>query len=806
MNARVWARDRLAWGLALTLALGLISTFRLAGDIGRPYGGFLEEYLPSQGDRLQVDSNTPRSWPNIAGGDLINHGLVAIDGAPYRPNQAAAYAAAVERGAPSVMLTIEREGTPVDVPVAVTVFTLTDYLDVKLPIIVMNVALWLLAVVVYSSQPADPLNRAASWLFSLLALALWTPFVSVFWNSEPDVWWLNAVTNLAWPLLGGAVIAFAWQFPRPIRRAPAWIPTVARGVALVLGLVWGGCRLWIYAFGWSPQVSAVDGLAFTLSLSGLLPLSLVVFVARLTWSWIFVRDLAIRRGLFIVTVGMALASPPIVLFLLDMAGGQATIILASLDLRYLLLAIPASYAFVILRYRTFRTADPAFLVVVILGLGALLASLGSWSIRRLLGMPDRSLSESFIPVFVVCLVASFFWATQTTWQGLFSRLLHWERSSYASARSFGERLIGRVHPDTLPEVICHTLRSELKLDRVAVWRYTHGALALAGQAGAWPSLPEHLDTQPAGQFASGLGPQRPLRLNADLLGGPAWLEPLAAVGAEVAVTLTGTQGPLGLLVLGKKWDEDVFDERDIEIVALIAQQASLVWMTAEQMSALRQVPALLAEAQKRERFRIAQDLHDTVQQRLGGIQLLLDTCGDLVRADPDQALRLLERCTVETERTAQIVSRIRDNLAPPEAERWLNTAVAQAVAEFERKTGVSAVVEISPVLSQRLTPEAQNDLVLVTQQALDNIAEHAAAQRVHVTFVDQGDRVGIQISDDGHGFSESRRRTARAAGSFGLLSMQARVLGLGGELRIESSVGAGTRIIGWIPLGVSTGR
>ena len=804
MNLRAYWRDPLALALLAILVLGLIATLRLAFDIGRPYGGFLEEYAPSVGDFVRVDTNTPLSWPN-ASSDLLNQALIDIDGQPYAEQQATAYAAAASRGAPTVSLTLENGGQRNVKQVPVRIFSLADYLDIKLPLIVTNVTLWVLAWIVFSSQPTDPLNRAASWVFGVLALALWSPFVSLFWEREPLVWTLNAISNLAWALLGAAVLAFAWRYPRPLRRVPAWAPNAAHAVGSLFGLAWAACRLWIYFFGWSPLVAALDGLAFTLSLPVMLSAAVLSFAARLVWGWFVERDRAVRRGLLIATVGLAIASPPIVLFLADMAGLRASLILSGLDLRYLVLAIPASYAFVILRYRTFRTAHPVFLGVVIFGLSALLSSVGSWALRHALDLPDRSLSESFIPVFVVSLIASFFWATQTGWQGIFSRLLQWERSSYVAARNFGERLMRPADLTSLPGLLSEALRSELRLERVAVWRWSgdHGLL-LAGQAGTWAVLPPQLTLPPFAEPTHlaevGLPPQRPMRLGGVSRALPAWLKPVAAAEAEVAVLLAGPSGPLGLLALGKRWDEEVFDERDLEIVTLIAQQATLVWMASATMAELREVPTLLTRAQKHERFRIAQDLHDTVQQRLGGIQLLLDTCLDQLRTNPQNAAPLLERCALETERTAQIVSRIRDNLAPPEVARGIAVSIAGTAAEFERRSGVPISVRVASTLAARLPIEAQGELVLVVQQALDNIAEHAGARHVTVAMDDEGRRATLLIEDDGCGFTDARRVTARAAGSFGLVSMHARMLGLGGDLRVDSTAGSGTRVTGWVPL------
>ncbi|HRE27196.1 MAG TPA: hypothetical protein PK954_11225, partial [Anaerolineales bacterium] len=150
------------------------------------------------------------------------------------PIQAAHYAEAFSRPERTIVLTIERAGELMELSLPIRVFSLTDYLDIKFPIIVTNISLWLLAAIVYSGQPSDPLNRAAAWLFNILALALWTPFVSVFWNDEPLVWLINAATNFAWPMLGAAIINI---FRAHWRAGRAGCPILPRR----LGSHWGYC-------------------------------------------------------------------------------------------------------------------------------------------------------------------------------------------------------------------------------------------------------------------------------------------------------------------------------------------------------------------------------------------------------------------------------------------------------------------------------------------------------------------------------------------------------------------------------------
>ena len=109
-------------------------------------------------------------------------------------------------------------------------------------------------------------------------------------------------------------------------------------------------------------------------------------------------------------------------------------------------------------------------------------------------------------------------------------------------------------------------------------------------------------------------------------------------------------------VLGwKRWDERNFRDRDFEIVELIAQQAALFLLTARQIDELRQVPRRVSEAQERERFKIAQELHDTIQQFLGRLPFFLEVSRSLTHDYPAKADELLQRCIDDVEQAAKTV-------------------------------------------------------------------------------------------------------------------------------------------------------
>ena len=82
----------------------------------------------------------------------------------------------------------------------------------------------------------------------------------------------------------------------------------------------------------------------------------------------------------------------------------------------------------------------------------------------------------------------------------------------------------------------------------------------------------------------------------------------------------------------------------------------------------------------------------------------------------------------------------------------------------------------------------------VLQEALTNARRHAQASRVVVVLKTEGEDMIAEVSDDGRGFG---RETVPGVGQG---SMQERAAAVGGELRIESEPGRGTRVRLRVPL------
>jgi len=348
----------------------------------------------------------------------------------------------------------------------------------------------------------------------------------------------------------------------------------------------------------------------------------------------------------------------------------------------------------------------------------------------------------------------------------------------------------------LPAVLTQALVEEMALERAALWlRGDDGRYELVGGAGDAGTLPRDL----AGPAAHETFPERalPSQLPEQL---PAWLRPLGGQGrAEVVIPLVVEGEPLGLLALGRRWDEAIFDQRDLAVADLVGQQATLLLRASMQMEELRRVPGQVAEAQERERLRVAAELHDTIQQFLGRLPFFLAVSRDSIGSDPQVAADILDRCLTDVEEAAAMLRRIRVNLAPNLLETNLLRSLSGLVAHVGQRSGLAATLTAPDDLDAALNPETRHALYRVIQQALDNTVAHAGATTADILLARSDGRVVFSVRDNGRGSTAEQRRAAEAAGSYGLRSMQARLEMCGGAFSIDSAPDAGTTVNGWVP-------
>lgn len=791
--------DGLAVLLWLAPLLICIPLFNIARDLGRPFGGFINSRFVHD-EVWRVDVATPPWWPGLAMPSSVQplDVILAIDGQPADFRQREVFAEAQRRGRAviAVLILDPRSGQVQERHAPIVPFTWADFLDYRLPDLILFASFWLLALVLYRSQPEDQLSRSTAFMFCVVGLARIMVPNSVFMDRGWLQWFAEIVNWMVLlPLLGPVLVNFALRYPIPSRWLSPGRVTGLFTFSVFIGLM-RGVTMWLgespderlaasarFAGVWTRDISVYAFLA-----------GVLVVTLRVVWVGLHPGvSRRRRRQAWIFTAGALCALPSLLIISLVSLGSLSQFHLSHLDTRYLLLAVPVAMTYSILRYRVFRRAPPMFLGVFIIVASAVLASLSAWVVKVLY---EPSLARPlFVPFFVLALGLSLIWSTQTQWQSSLGRLFHWEQRSYSAVQRFGERVIRERRFTQLPDDLTNALVAELELECAAVWLWQPGSVGhfqLAAQAGRWEApLPAAFEPSP-GEFGT-----NPVHLAAGEA--PAWLQALRGCGAEVAAPLWALEQPVGLLGLGQRSDEEVFDQRDLEITRLIAQQSALFLFAAQQVDELRQVPRRVAEAQERERFKIAQELHDAIQQFLGRLPFYLEVSREAARTNPAETDALLRECIADVKTAAQTVRQIRSNLAPRLLESGLVRPLEDLIARFQARTRLTADLELAPDLDGALSPDARHALYRVVQQALDNVEQHAQARRVTIQVQGAASRLDFVIADDGQGFSPAETQTASLDDHFGLRSMGARISALGGELRIASAPGSGTRLVGWLP-------
>jgi two-component system sensor histidine kinase UhpB len=192
-------------------------------------------------------------------------------------------------------------------------------------------------------------------------------------------------------------------------------------------------------------------------------------------------------------------------------------------------------------------------------------------------------------------------------------------------------------------------------------------------------------------------------------------------------------------------------------------------------------------AQEEERSRIAQDLHDEVNQALTAILLRLSaTIADAPEGLQDE---LRETQALATRAMEELLTLARQLRPTALDDHGLVPALASQVADFGDRTGIQSNFNRYGALPP-LSDDEQLVIYRVTQESLSNIAQHADARRVDVELSAIG-RTVLRIRDDGCGFT-GVPRSGRA--HLGLSGMRERALLVGGNLNVFSLPGEGTTI------------
>jgi two-component system sensor histidine kinase UhpB len=189
-------------------------------------------------------------------------------------------------------------------------------------------------------------------------------------------------------------------------------------------------------------------------------------------------------------------------------------------------------------------------------------------------------------------------------------------------------------------------------------------------------------------------------------------------------------------------------------------------------------------AQERERQRIAQDLHDEVNQALTAVSLRLQA--SIEHAPPELRRELTETKRLSAQAMEELLALARQLRPSVLDDHGLLAALQSQIRDFSDQTRIHTAFHARGT-APMLSPEQQLVIYRVTQESLSNIAQHAEARHVEVELSFIG-RTILRVSDDGRGFIGPRN------GGLGLSGMRERALMAGGQLAIWSAQNQGTRV------------
>lgn len=256
-------------------------------------------------------------------------------------------------------------------------------------------------------------------------------------------------------------------------------------------------------------------------------------------------------------------------------------------------------------------------------------------------------------------------------------------------------------------------------------------------------------------------------------------------------------GILAFFEVSNKEDGTGFTESDREKLIGISQIASIAIQNAQSYEQMRELSRKIVHAQEEERRRLSRELHDSAGQVLTALQINLSMLASSLED------KVLQR---QVQEAAELASATHDEiraashaLRPPALEMvGLNATLQALCRDFAKQAGLE--IEYVGVDVDSLPDQISISFYRFVQEALTNVARHAQATSVRVHLAYKQGELFITVDDDGIGISDTRFMAAPASGGVGLLGLRERFELIGGEVRVESINGYGTRVAARCPV------
>lgn len=782
---------------------GLAQGVRVGLALGQPFPGFVMMWR-SELKMYTVSYATPPHWPGLAAGLRLNDHIRCVGG--YTPNGDAAgyslqpqqgvqcttegkaysqvFAEALAQGQTGIDYLVERQGVQVSVQdVPLGRFSLRMMLELFLPFFLLGIGFLAVGFIVFRAGPTTEINLIFAIFAVIMAgfmLDSFSPLRLAGHMDDSTV--LSMILVIPWlPMIGVVMVHLV-----NLLTAPGRLATITR-------------RSLPFYYGLSFLVSVSSVLAFTVENRAInVPLNwlfllyssassafaVVWAVVCLGWTNRTASSERTRRQAGLIMLGLVLTFlallPYILFFITDIPTPN---LLQSTS--YLGLAFAAAVAYVILRYQLF-VSQARILTGLLVGIACIwIANMVYLAIGQ---------QVSFLPILAASLATGAVVGLRRGPAAFFNRLLQRESLDYQIVVRFSQQVGGLQKIEAIAQTTWATFNRDLDAESADIWLIDGDRQMLERLHNGQPVSPHPLSV---GFGAALVGQPDPQRANKPA---PTFESLIVDSGAKISVwaPLVDRGQAAGLLGLGPRWTGELYDDKDLQLIGILARQMALAILNTRQLERLQATSQLVMQAEENERRKIARELHDTILQFLLVLTYGLDDLKERQTAIASELERWQERISAEAGQLRGLLNYLR----APEllVQQGLIRSLQNWLDGVQQETTMRIEIDLKPEVELLLSTEAKVAVYRTVREAVHNALKHSEGSRLAVWLGRENGQAAFSVEDDGRGFDVTQAYQGYDKGYSSLLDMRLHMESVGGGVEVRSEVGVGTSVRGWAPL------
>jgi signal transduction histidine kinase len=251
---------------------------------------------------------------------------------------------------------------------------------------------------------------------------------------------------------------------------------------------------------------------------------------------------------------------------------------------------------------------------------------------------------------------------------------------------------------------------------------------------------------------------------------------------------------LGAITVSTPANDPMTPDKE-RLVHDLAAQAGLVLRNVRLIEELRESRRRIVAAQDARARTLERNIHDGAQQQLVALAVKLRLADATIDRDPAAAHAAIAQLQADAQEALETLRDLARGIYPP---LLADKGLAAALTAQATKSTIPARVAADGI--ERYAQDVEAAVYFCALEALQNASKYSRASSIGFALAQSDGALRFEIRDDGVGFD-----TATVAHGVGLQGMEDRIEAIGGRLSITSAPGAGTRIVGVVPVAPSRG-